>query len=183
MDFGLKLTGFSADELSALLAPPPTEGQCDPDAVPEPPDEPTTQPGGLGLLGRHRLLCGDSSKPEDVDRLLDGAAIHLVNTDPPSPSVDGAVVCRQCGLEYPHHKAPPLSEWKLLPGKQPQVGRMSGGARGTGLRNGPGLPGIQQHGLVAYGCPFTFSSGTQSIRPTVPMIAPSTSSGRTATLG
>src|SRR5262249_42713613 len=35
------------------------------------------------ILGDHRLLCGDSSKPEDVDRLLDGSAIHLVNTDPP----------------------------------------------------------------------------------------------------
>ena len=37
----------------------------------------------LLILGNHRLLCGDSSKPEDVDRLLDGAQIHLVNTDPP----------------------------------------------------------------------------------------------------
>jgi DNA modification methylase len=83
LDFDLSLTGFSADELTALLAPAPTEGEADPDAVPEPPDEPVTQPGDLWLLGRHRLLCGDSSKPEEVDRLLDGAAIHLVNTDPP----------------------------------------------------------------------------------------------------
>jgi DNA modification methylase len=51
--------------------------------VPEPPDAATTQPGDLWILGEHRLLCGDSSKPEDVDRLLDGATIHLVNTDPP----------------------------------------------------------------------------------------------------
>jgi len=83
LDFDLNLTGFSADELTALLAPAPSEGQCDPDDVPTPPDEPTTRPGDLWLLGRHRLLCGDSSKAEDVDRLLDGAAIHLVNTDPP----------------------------------------------------------------------------------------------------
>jgi DNA modification methylase len=83
MDFDLNLTGFSADELTALLAPDPTEGQCDPDAVPEPPDEPTTQPGDLWLLGNHRLLCGDSGNPADVDRLLEGSAIHLVNTDPP----------------------------------------------------------------------------------------------------
>jgi DNA modification methylase len=54
-----------------------------PDAVPEPPDEPITKPGDLWLLGKHRLLCADSSKAEDVDRLLDGAPIHLVNTDPP----------------------------------------------------------------------------------------------------
>ena len=51
--------------------------------MPEPPDEAITQPGDLWILGDHRLLCGDSSKPEDVDRLLDGATIHLVNTDPP----------------------------------------------------------------------------------------------------
>ena len=51
--------------------------------MPAPPDEATTQPGDLWILGDHRLLCGDSSKPEDVDRLLDGATIHLVNTDPP----------------------------------------------------------------------------------------------------
>jgi DNA modification methylase len=66
-----------------LLGSEENEGLSDPDAVPEPPDEPITQPGDLWLLGKHRLLCGDSSKPEDVDRLLDGAAIHLVNCDPP----------------------------------------------------------------------------------------------------
>ena len=83
MDFDLNLTGFSADELHRLLDSAPTEGEADPDDVPEPPDEAITQPGDLWLLGNHRLLCGDCSKPEDVDRLLDGAAVHLVNTDPP----------------------------------------------------------------------------------------------------
>ncbi len=53
------------------------------DEVPAPPDEATTQPGDLWVLGDHRLLCGDSGKPEDVDRLLDGQPVHLVNTDPP----------------------------------------------------------------------------------------------------
>jgi DNA modification methylase len=81
--FDLNLTGFSDDELMRLLDSETNAGQADPDAVPEPPDEPITQPGDLWLLGKHRLLCGDSSKPEDVDRLLDGAVIHLVNTDPP----------------------------------------------------------------------------------------------------
>jgi DNA modification methylase len=51
--------------------------------VPVPPDEAVTKPGELWVLGNHRLLCGDSSKPADVDRLLGGASIHLVNTDPP----------------------------------------------------------------------------------------------------
>ena len=83
MDFDLNLTGFSAAELMELLAPQPTDGQTDPDAIPEPPDEAATQPGDLWVLGSHRLLCGDSSIPEDVNRLLAGAPIHLVNTDPP----------------------------------------------------------------------------------------------------
>ena len=59
------------------------DGLTDPDAIPEPPDQPRSQPGDIWVLGSHRLLCGDSSKPQDVDRLLDGAVIHLVHTDPP----------------------------------------------------------------------------------------------------
>jgi DNA modification methylase len=83
LDFDLNLTGFSADELMRLLGSEQNEGLTDPDAIPEPPDEPITQRGDLWLLGKHRLLCGDSSKSEDVDRLLDGITIQLVNTDPP----------------------------------------------------------------------------------------------------
>jgi DNA modification methylase len=66
-----------------MLGATGTEGLTDPDAVPEPPDEAVTQPSDLWVLGDHRLLCGDSSKAEDVDRLLDGATVQLVNTDPP----------------------------------------------------------------------------------------------------
>jgi DNA modification methylase len=80
--FDLGLLGFGEDELAKYLQPV-TEGQCDPDDVPAAPDEATTKPGDLWLLGEHRLLCGDSSKPEDVDRLLDGAPIQMINTDPP----------------------------------------------------------------------------------------------------
>src|SRR3984957_945120 len=83
MNFDLNLTGFTADELQRLLGSETNEGEIDPDNVPEPPDEAITQPGDLWILGKHRLLCGDSSKAEDVDRLLGGAAIHLANCDPP----------------------------------------------------------------------------------------------------
>ncbi len=83
MDMDLDLTGFSAEDLTRLLDPPTTDGFTDPDDIPEPPDEATTKAGDLWILGKHRLLCGDSSKPADVDRLLDGAVIHLVSTDPP----------------------------------------------------------------------------------------------------
>ena len=81
----LDILGFASDELEKLLGAGihGNEGLTDPDAIPEPPDEPVTQPGDLYVLGEHRLLCGDSGSAEDVDRLLDGARIHLVNTDPP----------------------------------------------------------------------------------------------------
>ncbi|WP_315851812.1 DNA methyltransferase [Thermogemmata fonticola] len=82
-NYDLGLLGFDPDELARLLDPGVKDGLCDPDEVPAPPDEATTRPGDLWLLGDHRLLCGDSGKPEDVDRLLKGAPIHLVNTDPP----------------------------------------------------------------------------------------------------
>jgi ParB-like chromosome segregation protein Spo0J len=82
-NYDLGLLGFDQDELAKLLGGDLQEGLCDPDEVPAPPDEAITKPGDLWILGDHRLLCGDSSKPEDVDRLLDGATIHLVNTDPP----------------------------------------------------------------------------------------------------
>jgi DNA modification methylase len=81
--FDLDLLGFGKDELAELLNPGVQEGQTDPDEVPEPPDDPITQPGDLWILGDHRLLCGNSGNPTDLDRLLDGATIQLVNTDPP----------------------------------------------------------------------------------------------------
>ena len=84
-DFDMELTGFDEDELAEKLAAGifGTAGLTDPDDIPEPPDEAITQPGDLWILGDHRLLCGDSGSVEDVDYLLGGAKIHLVNTDPP----------------------------------------------------------------------------------------------------
>jgi DNA modification methylase len=78
------------------------------DEVPAPPDEATTQPGDLWVLGNHRLLCGDSSKPEDVDRLLDGATIHLCNTDPPynvkvEPRSNNAIAAGLSSFSGPKH--------------------------------------------------------------------------------
>ncbi len=83
MNFDLGLLGFDQDELAKLLDPGVQEGMTDPDEIPAPPDEAITKPGDLWILGEHRLLCGDSSKPVDLDRLLEGQLIHLCNTDPP----------------------------------------------------------------------------------------------------
>lgn len=81
-DFDHAATGFTDEEIEDLLM---SLGQIEveEDEAPEPPDEADTQPGDLWILGDHRLICGDSSSPEDVDRLLGGATIQLVNTDPP----------------------------------------------------------------------------------------------------
>ncbi len=77
------LLGFDEEELAKLLAPAGTEGLTDPDAVPEKPADPITKPGDLWLLGKHRLLCGDSTSGPDVARLLGGAVPALMVTDPP----------------------------------------------------------------------------------------------------
>ncbi len=77
------LLGFDQDELAKLLDPGVKEGLTDPDDIPAPPDEAITQPGDLWILGDHRLLCGDAGSAPDVDRLLDGQPVNLVNTDPP----------------------------------------------------------------------------------------------------
>ena len=82
-DFG-ELMGFSEDELVALLKQGEgTEGLTDEDAVPEAPEQPVTVEGDVWILGRHRLMCGDSTSIDAVERLLAGAKIDLVHTDPP----------------------------------------------------------------------------------------------------
>ncbi|MCC6228463.1 MAG: ParB N-terminal domain-containing protein [Phycisphaerales bacterium] len=84
LDIDPALLGWTPEDLVALgMSSATPVGLTDEDEVPEPPDAATTKPGDLWVLGQHRLLCGDSAKVEDVDRLLDGAVIHLVNTDPP----------------------------------------------------------------------------------------------------
>jgi len=82
--FSLDLLGFHADELNALLDPVEiNEGLVDEDEVPEPPPEPITKLGDVWLLGNHRLMCGDSTSIDAVEKLVDNAKIDLCYTDPP----------------------------------------------------------------------------------------------------
>ena len=71
------------DELLSVTEVDPVEGNTDPDDVPELPEDPTTKPGDLWILGNHRLLCGDSTNPQHVERLMDGKKADMVFTDPP----------------------------------------------------------------------------------------------------
>ncbi|QEG30352.1 DNA adenine methyltransferase YhdJ [Gemmata obscuriglobus] len=82
-DFDLSLTAFPEDEVLRLLTAPEPPPAGDPDEVPEPPAEPLTRPGDLWRLGRHRLLCGDATKPADLARLLPDGPADLLLTDPP----------------------------------------------------------------------------------------------------
>jgi site-specific DNA-methyltransferase (adenine-specific) len=82
--FDLSLLGFEADELNALLNPiKETEGLTDEDEVPEVPEEPKTKPGNIYKLGRHRLMCGDSTSIDAVKKLVDGSLVDILITDPP----------------------------------------------------------------------------------------------------
>lgn len=82
LDFDLDLTGFDGPDLDKLLASLEPEEQAE-EVIPPPPVDPVTRPGDLWLLGDHRLLCGDATSADDVERLLDGARPHLMVTDPP----------------------------------------------------------------------------------------------------
>ncbi len=81
-DFDLMLTGFSDDELSKLLAEK-TEGETDPDEIPDAPADPITKPGDVWLMGKHRLLCGDSTSVDDMEKLTGGQLVDMWLTDPP----------------------------------------------------------------------------------------------------
>ena len=83
-DIDLSLLGFDADELDALLNPiEETEGLTDEDAVPDVPDEPKTKLGDIYILGNHRLMCGDATSIDAVEKLMDGQKADMVFTDPP----------------------------------------------------------------------------------------------------
>lgn len=80
-DLDMEITGFGMDEIALMMEdahPEVTE-----DEVPEVPIDAITKPGDLWILGEHRLLCGDATKTEDVERLMDGEKVQLLFTDPP----------------------------------------------------------------------------------------------------
>lgn len=105
LDFDVTLTGFSLAEVDLTLD---AARDGDPEAPSGPEDDipamaatAVSRTGDLWLLGRHRLLCGDARQPDDYQRLLDGAKVDLVFTDPPyNVPIDGHV----CGLGRVRHR-------------------------------------------------------------------------------
>ena len=83
LDFDLSLTGFDDSEIDALFPTEIAQGLTDEDAVPDVPEQPVTVEGDVWLLGRHRLMCGDSTSIDAVERLMDGGKADMVFTDPP----------------------------------------------------------------------------------------------------
>jgi len=82
-DFALEILGFDKDELAALLEPEVVEGLTDEDEAPALPDEPKTKPGDIYKMGKHRLMCGDSTSIQHLEQLCEEQAVDMWLTDPP----------------------------------------------------------------------------------------------------
>jgi DNA modification methylase len=111
-DVDLSLTGFAPDEIADLLAEK-TEGETDPDEVPEPPVDPVSVLGDVWVMGKHRLMCGDSTSIDAVNKLMDGQKADMVFTDPPygfnyTKKSDGASIAND-GSEFEQVIADALS--------------------------------------------------------------------------
>ena len=83
LDFDIDLLGFDDDMLAGLMEEEPAEGLTDEDEVPELEDDPVTVEGDVWILGNHRLMCGDSTSIDAVDKLMDGKKAALIHADPP----------------------------------------------------------------------------------------------------
>lgn len=121
----ISLTGFDKDEIDKYLALGDIgEGLTDENEVPETPEVPITKLGDVWVLGKHRLVCGDCTDPEVVDKCLDGVEPHLMVTDPPY-GVDydpdwrnktNFAANRAIGLVENDDKADWREAWSLFPG-------------------------------------------------------------------
>jgi site-specific DNA-methyltransferase (adenine-specific) len=83
LGFDVELTGFSDEEIKALMPVEVTEGLTDPDDAPAVQENPVTVPGDVWMMGKHRLLCGDSTSVDDLAKLTQGSLVDMWLTDPP----------------------------------------------------------------------------------------------------
>ena len=99
MGFDVELTGFSDEEIAALMPVEVTEGLTDEDEAPPVPVDPVTRLGDVWVLSGHRLMCGDSCSVDAVEKLMDGEKADMVFTDPPyGMSYDGGRGKKQFGM-------------------------------------------------------------------------------------
>ena len=83
-DFALELLGFDPDELKRLMGEGEvTTGLTDEDEAPAVEDDPVTKPGDVWILGKHRVMCGDSTSMDDLAKLCEGQLVDMWLTDPP----------------------------------------------------------------------------------------------------
>ena len=124
--FDLGLMGFDAGFLDTLMADPGTEGLTDPDDVPEVSQFPVSATGDVWQLGKHRLLCGDSTVATDVDKVLQGVRPLLMVTDPPygveyDPSWRAKLSTQKpgtsLGVVHNDDRADWREAWALFPGE------------------------------------------------------------------
>lgn len=83
LNFDVALLGFDEKEIAKLLEPQQVEGLTDENEVPEVSKTSVTVPGDLWLLGAHRLMCGDSTSIDAVEKLMNGKKAALLHADPP----------------------------------------------------------------------------------------------------
>lgn len=83
LGFDLDVIGFSDEELDELLGNDEQPGESDEDEIPEVEDEPVSRHGDVWILGDHRLLCGDSTSKQDLEKLMSGELADMAFTDPP----------------------------------------------------------------------------------------------------
>lgn len=83
LDYDLGLTGFDPEEIEDLMPVEVNPGLTDEDETPAVPEEAKTKPGDIYKLGKHRLMCGDSTSIEHLERLCDGQSVDMWLTDPP----------------------------------------------------------------------------------------------------
>ncbi len=114
-EFDIDALHFSPEEMAEIMSQgTPGGGQTEADEIPAPPPNPVTKPGDVWNLGTHRLMCGDSSLPSDLDNLLGGCTIDLVNTDPPynvkvEPRSNNAIAAGVSSFKSTHHQQADLA--------------------------------------------------------------------------
>jgi DNA modification methylase len=133
LDFDLDLLGFDADFLKDLMADPIEEGKTDEDSVPEVVENPVTVEGDIWVLGNHRLMCGDSTSIDAVEKLMDGTYPDLIHTDPPygmNAVSKSAVLTKSYGTDIMGDDNPDVAKdaFNLINGLYPEAKQIWWGA-------------------------------------------------------